>query len=91
MSEAVYISSSSSDETTSSDDDYEYENNEKIKELVSKGLITLSQLNYICYLKQYFYFSQAYQQKNKIDELENKIEQYKSQLNLWENPFHIRR
>ena len=65
MSEAVYISSSSSDETTISDNDSEYVNTEKIKELVSKGLITLSHLNYICYLKQYFCFLYAYQQKNK--------------------------
>ncbi len=26
---------------------------------------------------------------NKIDELERRIERYKSQLNLWENRFHI--
>ena len=52
MSEAIYISSSSSDETTSSDDDSKYENTEKIKELVSKGLITLSQLNYIYMLSK---------------------------------------
>ena len=70
MSEAVYISSSSSDETTSNDDDSEYENTGKVKELVSKRLITLSHLNYICCLKQYFYFLWAYQQKNKRDELE---------------------
>ena len=65
MSEAVYTSSSSSDETTISDDDSGYENTEKIRELVSKGLITLSHLNYICYLKQYFYFSRLVNKKIK--------------------------